>query len=241
MSDIELIPVLDLMGGQVVRGIAGQRESYQPNRSVLTNSVSPLETAQAISGHFGCRRFYVADLDAILGRGHHRDAITQLTAHGFRILLDAGIASVEDLAQWKVIGCDIVIGLETLRSWSDLQELAESPFGTQLTFSLDLKHGQPLGELGKNLSARGVFDEAFRRGITRYIVLDLSAVGVSQGIPTLELCRELKSAAPNVELITGGGVRNWDDVASTHEHGASGVLIASAIHDGRLVPKPSVD
>ena len=32
---MRIIPVLDLMQGQIVRGIAGQRESYRPIKSSL--------------------------------------------------------------------------------------------------------------------------------------------------------------------------------------------------------------
>jgi phosphoribosylformimino-5-aminoimidazole carboxamide ribotide isomerase len=39
---------------------------------------------------------------------------------------------------------------------------------------------------------------------------------------------------PEVELITGGGVRDADDLAALRQSGVAGVLVASALHDGRL-------
>ena len=62
---MQIIPVLDLLGGVVVRGLAGQRDSYQPINSQLVNSAEPLAVAQAFQHKLGLQRFYVADLDAI--------------------------------------------------------------------------------------------------------------------------------------------------------------------------------
>ena len=42
---MQIIPVLDLLGGQVVRGVGGRREAYRPVRSVLTTSSEPRQVA----------------------------------------------------------------------------------------------------------------------------------------------------------------------------------------------------
>ena len=63
---MQLIPVLDLLNGVVVRGVAGRRDEYRPIQSGLTDSVEAREMARAIRGAYGFNAFYVADLDAIL-------------------------------------------------------------------------------------------------------------------------------------------------------------------------------
>ncbi|MFO0865589.1 MAG: HisA/HisF-related TIM barrel protein [Gemmataceae bacterium] len=65
---MRIIPVLDLLHGQVVRGIAGQRDHYRPIVSRWTTSADPLTVAQSLRDAFGLTHFYVADLDAILQR-----------------------------------------------------------------------------------------------------------------------------------------------------------------------------
>ena len=42
---MQLIPVIDLMAGQVVRGVRGERSAYRPIRSSLCESSAPLELA----------------------------------------------------------------------------------------------------------------------------------------------------------------------------------------------------
>ena len=77
---MRIIPVLDLMNGQVVQAIRGERDTYQPIKSVLTSETHPLSVAQALQAETGCREFYIADLDALQGKGDHWDLIRQLAA-----------------------------------------------------------------------------------------------------------------------------------------------------------------
>jgi phosphoribosylformimino-5-aminoimidazole carboxamide ribotide isomerase len=35
-------------------------------------------------------------------------------------------------------------------------------------------------------------------------------------------------------IITGGGVRTWDDVERLGDAGADAILVASALHDGTI-------
>ena len=76
--------------------------------------------------------------------------------------------------------------------------------------------------------------EAVRRGVRRLLVLDLAAVGRGGGPVHLEMLRRLRSELPAVELLAGGGVRSRVDIAALGGAGASGILIASALHDGSL-------
>ena len=67
--------------------------------------------------------------------------------------------------------------------------------------------------------------------------LDLARVGVAEGIATGALCRTLLQRFPNLRLITGGGVRSVDDLRAAEALGVEAVLVASALHDGRLGPE----
>ena len=72
MTAFQPIPVLDLMGGQVVRARAGERESYRPlTGSAVASSAVPLAVVESLLRLYPFRSIYMADLDAILGRGDH--------------------------------------------------------------------------------------------------------------------------------------------------------------------------
>ena len=66
------------------------------------------------------------------------------------------------------------------------------------------------------------------------ILLDLAAVGSGEGPPHQETCLRWKESFQDLELITGGGVRNLADLLALKKAGVDGVLIASALHDGSL-------
>ena len=76
---------------------------------------------------------------------------------------------------------------------------------------------------------------AVASGVRRILALELARVGTGVGPGTVALCRSIRSACPDVELITGGGVREWEDVNRLADAGADAVLVASALHDGTIV------
>ena len=72
---MRIIPVLDVLKGRVVRGIAGQRDSYQPIQSILTPNADVRSVCTAFRQQFGISEYYIADLDGI-ERGEHRTTST---------------------------------------------------------------------------------------------------------------------------------------------------------------------
>ena len=63
---MKVIPVLDLLNGCVVHGIAGMRSSYRPiENSAITNSIVPIDVVRSFEKKFGFKSFYMADLDLI--------------------------------------------------------------------------------------------------------------------------------------------------------------------------------
>src|SRR4051794_18789050 len=93
---MQILPVLDLLGGVVVRAVAGRRSEYRPLVSGLTPSTEPLAVATALRERFGWPDFYVADLDAIGGGEPAFGVFEQLHAAGFRLWLDAGVRDIHD-------------------------------------------------------------------------------------------------------------------------------------------------
>jgi phosphoribosylformimino-5-aminoimidazole carboxamide ribotide isomerase len=65
------------------------------------------------------------------------------------------------------------------------------------------------------------------------IVLDLARVG-SRGGPDSSVLAQIRRAAPDVELIAGGGVRGADDLAALARLGYDGALVATALLTGAL-------
>ena len=235
-----LIPVLDVMGGQVVRAVGGLREKYRPISCPLTGSRKPFDVANALLQLSGATELYVADLDAITGKPVVSPAVrTLLELCPVPTWLDAGIGRSDVLDFPPAPNLRPVVGFETCRAWEILLETILEPLKRPVAFSLDLKDGRLLGNWrGWGLkNERDVMTLARRvvgMGVRTLIVLDLARVGMGGGAGTEPLLGAIRSEFPEVDLIAGGGVRNWDDVEQLGEAGATGVLVASALHDGTL-------
>jgi phosphoribosylformimino-5-aminoimidazole carboxamide ribotide isomerase len=227
-------PVLDILDGVVVRGVAGRRKEYHPVKSRLTDSADPLDVARAFRDELGLERLYLADLDSICGRHAHAGVIAALSEDGFELLVDVGLRNSHE-AEWllEAGATALVAGLETIPGPELLETLCNEYGSEQVIFSLDLAAGEPLGrvETWPSPEPVAIAAEAVARGVRRIIVLDLARVGVREGIGTLELCHELVERFPDVEWIAGGGIRNTGDLQQARQAGLHGVLIATALHE----------
>ena len=233
---MEVLPVLDLLNGIVVRGVAGRRSEYRPLSTRLTTSVQPLDIARALRAEFDFSRFYVADLDAIIHRHPNGETYRQLIADGFRLLVDAGIHDVEGSLCVRECGAEPIIGLESCPSPQVLANISSANQG-EITFSLDLLNGRPLlprDSRDWSQDPQEIVGQSVACGVMRIIVLDLADVGTSSGGRTEALCRSLLDEFPGLKLTCGGGVRGIDDLRRMQRTGAERVLVASALHDGKL-------
>jgi len=236
---MRIIPVMDLMNGVVVRGVAGNRETYRPIESCLTPSANALQVACAFRQYFGLTTLYLADLDAIRGHPPNTDTIRTLANEGFRLLVDAGLRNLSDADRLAAARADqLIVGLETCTGPEQLREMCRQFGSERVVFSLDLADGRPIGDLkpwrGRRPSE--IAAQAVDAGITNLIVLDLRAVGTGGGLSTLALCSDLLRELPGLDVITGGGIRCADDLIPLRNTDLSGILVASALHDGSLTP-----
>ena len=92
---MRILPVLDLLGGLVVRGVAGKREEYRPIQSTIAADARPETVARALAEKFGFEEAYVADLDAIMfppeQREHYVSCYGAIASTGLVPWIDAGI------------------------------------------------------------------------------------------------------------------------------------------------------
>lgn len=237
-----ILPVLDLMQGRIVRGIAGRRDEYRPIVSKLADSAEPLAIAQAFREHFGFDEFYLADLDAIQSRGPAHEVYRRLHDDGFRLWIDAGIRTCRDPVLAALIDMDvagIIVGLESVEGPEELRKIVEQAGVKRTVFSLDLNAGQPLGRVDfwSSSDPWTIAEQSIAQiGVRRLIVLDLARVGVGDGVGTEGICKRLNQEHPEVQITAGGGVRGIDDVQRLTSIGVAYVLVASALHDGRITP-----
>ncbi|QFR31754.1 HisA/HisF-related TIM barrel protein [Ancylobacter sp. TS-1] len=222
---MELIPVIDLMGGAVVHARRGAREAYRPIETPLSASAAPLDVAGGLLALGAFRTLYVADLDAIAGRGGHDAALGALRARhpGLDLWVDAGEAAPAVLARRAAEGPGRpVVGSESLVSLDAATAALGAGGGI-----LSLDHG-PEGPRGpvELFERPDLWPEAV-------IVMTLAQVGAGQG-PDLDTLDAVLARAGGRRVYAAGGVRDAGDLHALAARGVAGVLLASALHDGRL-------
>lgn len=231
-----IIPVIDLKGGMAVHAVGGRRDQYRPIRSVWQATADPIALASSIREGTGLETLYVADLDAIEGRSNHGAFYRALGP----IWLDSGLRDRSDLDPLiDLPTLNFVAGLESVEGPRGLAGLLEAAGANRLIFSIDLDDGRPRiaprADWPK-IDPLSMVDRAIDLGVRRLILLDLRRVGTGRGVGTEDLFLEIRDRFPGVEIVAGGGIRGIEDVQALRDGGASGVLIGSALHDGRIGP-----
>jgi phosphoribosylformimino-5-aminoimidazole carboxamide ribotide isomerase len=235
---MRVIGVVDLLDGRAVHARAGDRAHYAPVSALANRPIdgNALALARAYVDDLGLAEIYVADLDAIVRRTPQWAMVSSLAALGVPLWLDAGVADAEDLRKALDGGAThAVVGLETLASFDELREMCAAVAPARIAFSLDLRNGGPMARHDevRDLDVRSIAARAVDAGVVNLIVLDVSRVGVAAGLD-LELMAAVRGTAPATSLIAGGGVRDADDVRRLADVGCDGVLIATALQNGRI-------
>jgi phosphoribosylformimino-5-aminoimidazole carboxamide ribotide isomerase len=232
-SSMTLIPVIDLLKGQVVRGVRGDRQAYRPIESALCASSDPVTVARVLVDHCAATRLYVADLDALMGGAPQMAVLRDLleALGGIELWVDAAFANADAalaLRAGLAPHADRivpVIASESLASRAALEDCHRrfGPHGAVL--SLDRRDG-------RRLDPAGCWDTP-ALWPQRVIVMTLERVGSGAG-PDLETMTTLRRLSPGTTLVGAGGVRSPADLAHAAAAGAGAWLVASALHDLQL-------
>jgi phosphoribosylformimino-5-aminoimidazole carboxamide ribotide isomerase len=232
---LRIIPVMDILNGIVVHAVKGRREEYQPLKSVLCDSADPFDVASAFRA-CGFSELYVADLDAIMGRGTNFAVLRRIVENtGLELVVDAGIADLkraQEVLQRKV--SKIIVGTETLLDLTFVSRAIECFGAEKVVVSLDLMNGKVLSrsKSAKSMSALALAREFQGMGVTQMIVLDLARVGSGKGVDFAFLKEMLNSL--EIKVLVGGGVRDIEDLIALKNLGVYGVLLATSLHSGRI-------
>jgi len=223
-SAFEVIPVIDLRGGAVVRAVMGRRDLYRPIETPLAASSDPVAVAAGLMGLHPFGKLYVADLDAIEATGNNGEAIAALARAypHLEIWVDNAAASPQAVRRWVDAGWGaLVIGSESQASDALLRQFQHEP---RIVLSLDFRGDAFQGPAG--LLEPSAWPP-------RVVAMTLARVGGGAG-PDFDRLAALRRQAPGQALYAAGGVRGRGDLSRLAGMGLAGVLVASALHDGRL-------
>ncbi len=228
---LELLPAVDVAGGQAVRltqGETGTEESFGP----------PLQAAKDWIDA-GTEWIHLVDLDAAFGRGSNREIIARVIreSRGVKIELSGGIRDDASLQTALELGATRVnLGTAALENPDWTASVIEK-FSDQIAVGLDVR--------GNTLAARGwtkeggdlfeVLDRLEQAGCARYVVTDVTKDGTLRG-PNLEL---LKSVLERTEkpVVASGGISSLEDIENLRSLvplGLEGAILGKSLYAGRF-------
>lgn len=229
---MRIIPVMDLLDGKTVHAQSGEREKYEPIQSSIAESTDPSSVASAFQD-LGFKELYIADLNAIASNGDNLRIVDDLTSEfPMEVMIDGGFRTAEETKPYLKRGASkIVTATETLKNLEEIKKACK--YDRPVVASIDLR-GRRIIANHPQMHFR--FPKAVQEfsdiGVSEILILSLDRVGTGEG-PALKIISEALECT-DLPLLVGGGVRNVRDIQSLKEVGASGVLIATALHDGSI-------
>lgn len=221
-----IVFVLDILNGNTVHAVKGERAKYQPVRSRICDSSAPLDIIAAIKP----REVYIADLDHIQHLGNNFELIGEISSKT-RTMVDIGVENMDDIKKCLDIADTVILGTETASL--ELIKHATGRFPGRINVSIDIKNGRVLTKDRKMEVEPEVLVKLFNEyDIRDIIVLDLDKVGTGAGID-VDFVRKIVKISTHTILV-GGGIRDMADINALKEIDAGGALVATAVHSGRI-------
>lgn len=227
-SVLELLPAVDVAGGQAVQLVQGKADSGGRYGDPFTAAKTWQDA--------GAEWIHLVDLDAAFGRGHNRELLRDIVGRlDVKVELSGGIRDDESLNAALDTGCSrINIGTAALENpeWC-AKIIAEH--GDRVAIGLDVR--------GTTLAARGwtreggdlleTLERLESEGCARYVVTDVNKDGMLKG-PNLELLRTVCEHTDK-PVVASGGVAGLDDlraIAGLVPEGVEGAIMGTALYEG---------
>jgi phosphoribosylformimino-5-aminoimidazole carboxamide ribotide isomerase len=230
----EILPAIDLRGGQVVRLRQGDFDRE------TAYGQDPAEVA-VVFANAGARWLHVVDLDGARAgepvNGTSIAAIASAVTGRASAEVAGGIRSATSVDQAFAAGAArIVVGTAALRDPAFAAGLVERIGSERVAVALDVRDRLAVGD-GWRTGADGLpADDALRTlsdaGIDRFEVTAINRDGILDG-PDLDLLESLVRLDRG-DIIASGGISSLADLRSAADLGCVGAIVGRAIYEGRI-------
>ncbi len=237
MTHLELLPAVDVQGGQavqLVQGVAGSEKVFG----------DPLAAARRWQDS-GAEWIHLVDLDAAFGRGSNAELLASIIDQlEVQVELSGGIRDDASLRRALSTGCRRVnMGTAALENpeWCD-RVIGE--FGDRIAIGLDVK-GTRLAARGWTREGGDVWETLERlnaAGCARYVVTDVASDGMLTG-PNVDLLRQVCERT-NAPVVASGGIAQLDDLRALRELvplGVEGAIIGTALYVGNFTLRAALE
>ncbi|MHC6176077.1 bifunctional 1-(5-phosphoribosyl)-5-((5-phosphoribosylamino)methylideneamino)imidazole-4-carboxamide isomerase/phosphoribosylanthranilate isomerase PriA [Glutamicibacter sp. X7] len=234
---LELLPAVDIAGGQAVRLVQGEAGSE-------TGYGDPLEAALAWQND-GAQWLHLVDLDAAFDRGHNTQIVQRIAEElKINVELSGGIRDDASLERALDFGATRVnLGTAALEN-PEWTARAIERFGDKIAVGMDVR-GTTLAGRGWTKEGGDLWEVLARledAGCARYVVTDVTKDGTLRG-PNVELLREL-CAKTDKPIVASGGISSLEDLRVLRElvpAGVEGAIMGKALYSGQFTLPEALD
>ena len=233
-SQFEVIPAIDLLGGQAVRLAQGRYED------ATVYDANPGEVAGRFASH-GIARLHVVDLDgAKAGRPVNEDAIRAIVraVGDLPVQLGGGIRTLDAVDQVLAAGVQrVILGTAALREPALVREAARR-HPERVVVGIDARDGRVSVEgwlEASDVAAPDLAREFEDAGVAAIVYTDIGRDGMLSG-PNLASTVALARAV-SIPVIVSGGVSKLDDLvecARCAADGIAGAIVGRALYTGAV-------
>lgn len=229
---IELIPAIDIIGGQCVRLTKGDYEQKTVYRD------SPVLTASEFE-QLGFKRLHVVDLDGAKSKHIVNSEVLRSITTETSLVVDfgGGIKTDDDIEQAFSNGAAMVTVGSIAVTEPDLFEKWLDKYGQErMILGADVRNGKISINGWKEDSKEDLLPflkKYIAMGVKNVLCTEISKDGTLQG-PAIELYQKVMQAYPTIHLIASGGVSSIDDIKALEAAGIPAVVFGKAIYEGKI-------
>ena len=229
---IELIPAIDIIGGQCVRLTKGDYDQKTVYRD------SPAEVAREFE-NIGFKRLHVVDLDGAKSKHIVNEQVLQTITAETHLTVDfgGGIKTDEDIEKAFTAGASMVtIGSIAVTHPDLFMGWLEKYGSDRIILGADVRHGKISINGWKEDSSEDLLPflrKYVDAGVKNVLCTEISKDGTLAG-PAIELYRQVMAAYPELHLIASGGVSSIEDIQALDTAGIPAVVFGKAIYEGRI-------
>lgn len=234
---MNVIPAIDLIGGQVVRLLKGRFEA-----STVYDKDPVLLALQYRAAGFG--DLHVVDLDgARSGRQQNEDVIRRIVSDSnLGVQIGGGIRQASQLEHWFDAGvARVIIGSLAVTEPGKVADWLDRFGADRIVLALDVTmdgDGRPLVAThawtrSGDMTIWQCLERYEPAGLRHVLCTDISRDGAMIG-PNLVLYEQLINRYPQVRLQASGGVRDIGDLKALKDLGVQAAISGRALLDGKI-------
>lgn len=228
---IELIPAIDVIGGECVRLTKGDYEQ----KTVYGH---PMDMALEFE-RLGFERLHVVDLDGAKSKHIVNEAVLKEITSQTQLVVDfgGGIKTDEDIEKAFAAGAAMVtIGSIAVTQPELFTKWLEKYGAEKLILGADVRHGKISINGWKEDSTEDLLPflkKYIDAGVKHVLCTEISKDGTLAG-PAIELYKQIMDAYPELHLIASGGVSSIDDIKALDAAGIPAVVFGKSIYEGKI-------